>query len=73
MYVVVVSFIGGRNRRNPLTCLIIDKLYNTMLYRVHLYIKPPMTVEMLTKSINRYGTDSANLSELRFDLMIYSA
>jgi len=26
----------------------------------------------MTKSINRYGTDSANLSELRFDLMIYS-
>jgi len=39
-----------------------------MLYRVHLYIKLPMTVEILTKSINCYRTESANLSELRFHL-----
>jgi len=30
-----------------------DKLYHILLYRVHLYIKQPMTVEMLTKIVDR--------------------
>ena len=30
-----------------------DKLYHIMLYRVHLYIKQPMTVEMLTTIVDR--------------------
>jgi hypothetical protein len=36
-----------------------DKLFHIMLYLVHLYIKQPMTVEMLTTIVDRYGTDSS--------------
>ena len=36
-----------------------DKLFHIMLYLVHLYIEQPMTVEMLTTIVDRYGTDSS--------------
>jgi hypothetical protein len=34
-----------------------DKLDHIALYRVHLYRKQPMTVEMLTTIVDRYSTE----------------